>query len=135
MKILKICLIILIGGAFLYYYYTFNPSDETEPFVSCPSKTILGLNCPGCGSQRLIHNLLHFNFEEAFRYNPLLFLSLPFIVYISGIWGSNLLFNTNYRIKILYKNWFVYSLFGILILYGILRNIPWYPFTLLAPPV
>ncbi|MBA5629373.1 DUF2752 domain-containing protein [Moheibacter lacus] len=134
MKYVKIGLIMLFGGAFLFYYYNFNPSDHSEPFLSCPSKSIFGLNCPGCGSQRLIHNLLHLNFSEAFRYNPLLFILLPFVAYISWTMVSNLFFGTKIRVKILYQNWFVYLLFGTIILYGILRNLPWYPFTLLAPP-
>lgn len=134
MKYLKIGLILLIGGAFFFYFYNFNPSDQSEPFISCPSKTLLGLNCPGCGSQRLIHNLLHLNFGEAFRYNPLLFILSPFVLYILGTMVSNLFFGTKIRMKILYQNWFVYLLFGTIILYGILRNLPWYPFTLLAPP-
>ncbi len=134
MKILKICLITLFGGAFLYYYYTYNPADHSESFVSCPSKSFLGLNCPGCGSQRLIHHLLHLDFGQAFRYNPLLFILFPFVIYLCYIFLSNLSFGTKYRVKILYKNWFVYVIFGVFILYGILRNLPWYPFTLLAPP-
>lgn len=133
-KSLKICLIILFGGAFFYYFYTYNPSADSGHFVSCPSKSILGLNCPGCGSQRLIHHLFHLNFEEAFKYNPLLFIFFPFVIYLAGIFISNLLFGTKYRVMLLYKNWFVYMLFGIFILYGILRNLPYYPFTLLAPP-
>ncbi len=134
MKYLKIGLILLIGGAFFFYFYNFDPSDQSEPFISCPSKTLLGLNCPGCGSQRLIHNLFHLNFGEAFRYNPLLFILSPFVLYILGILVSNLFFGTKIRMRILYKNWFVYLLFGTIILYGILRDLPWYPFTLLAPP-
>ena len=133
-KFLKIGLILLIGGAFFFYFYNFDPSDKSEPFISCPSKTLLGLNCPGCGSQRLIHNLFHLNFGEAFRYNPLLFILSPFVLYILGTMVSNLFFGTKIRVKILYQNWFVYLLFGTIILYGILRNLPWYPFTLLAPP-
>jgi ABC-type amino acid transport system permease subunit len=38
-----------------------------------------GLKCPGCGSQRAIHSLLHFDFVQAFRYNALLVLSLPLL--------------------------------------------------------
>jgi|SRR5690606_20574980 len=133
-KIIKFCLVIFFGGAFFYYFYTYNPSADSSHFISCPSKSILGLNCPGCGSQRLIHNLLHLNFSEAFRYNPLLFLLFPFVIYLVFVFVANLIFGTKYRIKILYKNWFVFLMFSVFLIYGILRNLPFYPFTLLAPP-
>lgn len=38
-----------------------------------------GLRCPGCGSQRAIHELLHLHFGDAFRYNPLVILSIPYL--------------------------------------------------------
>lgn len=133
-KILKISLIIMFGGAFYYYFYSYNPSVHTGNFISCPTKTIFGFNCPGCGSQRFLHHLFHFDLAEAFRYNPLLFLLFPFVIYLLFVFISNLIFGTEYRIKILYKNWFVITLFVIFIVYGILRNLPYYPFTLLAPP-
>lgn len=123
-----------MGGAFLYYYYRFNPSVDTTHFISCPSKTILGFNCPGCGSQRLIHHLLNFEFGQAFRYNPLLFIGLPFVGFILVQFISNTIFGTNYRTKLFYNNKFVLFIFILLLLYAVLRNIPFEPFTYLAPP-
>lgn len=128
MKLLKISLISLFGGAFLFYYYRFDPSDKEELFLSCPSKTFFHLNCPGCGSQRMIHSLLHFEFGQAFSYNPLLFISLPLVAVLCFQFVSNAFFGTCYRIGLLYKNWFVYSLFGVFIVYMIVRNMPFWPF-------
>jgi hypothetical protein len=134
MKFIKLCLILVLVGAFLFYYYTFNPSVQTGNFISCPTNEIFGFFCPGCGSQRMIHHLLHFEFLEAFRYNPLLFVLFPFVVFCIFIFISNTFFGTTYRLKFLYKNGFVWTFFGILLLYAILRNLPFHPFTLLAPP-
>ena len=134
LQILLSGLILLLGGAFLYYYYQFNPTTHTSHFVSCPSKTFLGLNCPGCGSQRMIHHLLHFNFGQAFRYNPLLFITLPFVLFLLIQTCVNLIFGTSYRTKLLYNNKFVWFVFGLLMVYAVVRNLPFYPFTLLAPP-
>lgn len=128
MKLLKLSLISLLGGAFLFYYYRYDPSDKDELFLSCPSKTFFNLSCPGCGSQRMIHSLLHFEFKEAFSYNPLLFISLPLVALLGFQFISNLFFDTKYRIGLLYKNWFVYSLFGIFIIYMIVRNMSFWPF-------
>ncbi|HMU06792.1 MAG TPA: DUF2752 domain-containing protein [Kaistella sp.] len=49
-------------------------------FPSCPFKSVTGLDCPGCGSQRAIHELLHLNFKKAFEYNALLVLSIPYLL-------------------------------------------------------
>lgn len=133
-KILLVGLILLLGGAFLYYYFHFNPTTDTSNFVSCPSKTFFGLNCPGCGSQRMIHHLLHFDFGQAFRYNPLLFITLPFVLFILLQSLVNFIFGTAYRTKLFYNNTFVWFVFGLLMVYAVLRNLPFYPFHFLAPP-
>lgn len=41
---------------------------------------ITGFECPGCGSQRAIHQLLHLNIAKAFYHNPLIVLYLPYVV-------------------------------------------------------
>lgn len=69
-------LIIFILGAIFYLY---NPSTNSF-FLKCPIKYFTGFSCPGCGSQRAIHELLHLNFKKAFEYNAMLVLSLPFIL-------------------------------------------------------
>ena len=132
MKYIKICLVIILFGAFFYYFYTYNPADSGH-FISCPSKSILGLNCPGCGSQRLIHSLFHLDFVQAFHYNPLIFILLPFLIYLLIISLSNWIFSTKHQMGILRKNWFIFMMLGIFLIYGILRNLPFYPFTLLSP--
>jgi Protein of unknown function (DUF2752) len=40
-------------------------------FPRCPLLTLTGLKCPGCGSQRAIHQLLHGNIAASFFLNPL----------------------------------------------------------------
>lgn len=39
-----------------------------------------GLDCPGCGSQRALHHLLHLQFKDAFFSNPLLVLAIPYLL-------------------------------------------------------
>lgn len=68
---------VLLMGA-LYIFYTFDPS-ERPLFPRCPFLLATGLECPGCGSQRAIHGLLHLDFKAAFRYNALMVLFIPYI--------------------------------------------------------
>jgi len=66
----------LLLGAALLLLGLFNP--DTYHFPRCPFLTLTGFQCPGCGSQRAIHYLLHGNVVQAARMN-LLF--IPGIVY------------------------------------------------------
>ncbi|NQT21658.1 MAG: DUF2752 domain-containing protein [Planctomycetes bacterium] len=47
----------------------------------CPFRFVTRLNCPGCGSLRASHLLLHGNVGAAFKLNPLMVLSLPYLMY------------------------------------------------------
>ena len=49
----------------------------------CPVKWSTGFDCPGCGSQRAIHALLHGEFLRAFHENALLFFMIPFLALLA----------------------------------------------------
>ncbi len=70
-------------------YFIFDPSQAGNLFPRCPFLTLTGLQCPGCGSQRAIHSLLHGNIAQAWHYNAMLVLSLPyFAAYALAVWRS-----------------------------------------------
>ena len=46
-------------------------------YPPCPLHAMTGYYCPGCGSLRAVHRLLHGQLATAFRMNPLLVASLP----------------------------------------------------------
>ncbi|MDN3606068.1 DUF2752 domain-containing protein [Kaistella yonginensis] len=60
-------------------YYFYHPAHY-QLFPKCVFKSVTGLSCPGCGTQRATHELLHFNFKSAFSYNALLVVSLPLVL-------------------------------------------------------
>src|SRR5882762_2792997 len=62
------------------YLYIFEPG-KSGFFPACPFRTFTGFACPGCGSTRGLHRLLHGDVVAAFEFNPLLILSLPFLLY------------------------------------------------------
>lgn len=43
----------------------------------CAFKAITGWDCPGCGSQRAAHALLHGQYAQAWRANPYFILAVP----------------------------------------------------------
>lgn len=70
--------ILLIIIAVLIYSY-FDP-ESSILFPKCPWLSLTGTQCPGCGSQRAIHALLHGDIVSAWHYNALLILSIPYII-------------------------------------------------------
>ena len=57
--------------------------------VPCIFLKLTNLYCPGCGATRCILSLLKGNIKEAFQYNPIFFIMIPFlilgIILISGL--------------------------------------------------
>lgn len=66
--------IVLIMAAVLVFYFVMPPGTW---YLSCPFRAATGWQCPGCGSQRALHELLHLNLREAFRHNALFVVALP----------------------------------------------------------
>lgn len=118
--------------AALVYLFLYNPSTGESYFPSCPLRSLTGLYCPGCGTLRGLHQLLHGHLYAAFGFNPLMVLSLPFIAYaylsyaVMALRGRSLprFFVPPVLIK---------ALFWVVVAFGVLRNVPAYPFSLLAP--
>ena len=119
------------GIAGISFLYVFNPASSVL-YVPCPFHAMTGLYCPGCGSLRAVHQLLHGHVASAFGLNPLMVLSLPFLGYsflsycMVGIQGRSLP-------KVFVPALFIWIYLGVVLLFWIIRNISWYPFSWLAP--
>lgn len=61
--------------ALLCLYGMVDPASHFFP--RCIFKSLTGLDCPGCGSQRAIHSLLTGNLSAAWHYNAMLVASIP----------------------------------------------------------
>ena len=96
--------------------------ERVSIFPPCPLHRYTGLWCPGCGTTRALHQLLHGNVVSAFRFNPLAISLLPVIGYLFVRREEDML-----------KPVWIWTFLGVVVAFGVLRNIPVYPFTLLAP--
>ena len=122
---------LLIGGTALAILYFFiNPTDFYFP--KCPLYATTGIYCPGCGSQRAFHDFLNFNFAGVIGHNPLFLFGLLVLVYDLGIKSINKLLHKNYY-NILQHKYVPMLILIIILLFWVLRNLPFYPFNLLAP--
>ena len=54
--------------------------NKAGHYPTCPVRMLLGIDCPGCGSLRTIHALLHGEFVVALDRNALLVLAIPVVV-------------------------------------------------------
>ena len=50
-------------------------------YIPCAFHSITGLQCPGCGSTRMLAALLRLDFKAAYAYNPFLLVTLPFLAF------------------------------------------------------
>ena len=71
-----------ILGAGIYYFYQHDPAQSETVFILCVTKNISGIDCPGCGSQRAFHELLHGNFIKAAKLNLTIYFFTPLFLFI-----------------------------------------------------
>jgi len=119
----------LAVGSFILWFV--NPSTA-KIFPACPMLSLTGFACPGCGMTRGFHALLHGDVVTALDFNILVpfyavaFLYLFASLVLLAVRGKGLPFKFVSPV----------ALFGFLfvsILFGVVRNIPNYPFSWLFP--
>jgi hypothetical protein len=119
------------GCASVYYLVTVPPTADTF-YPRCQLHATTGLHCPGCGTTRALHALLNGRVGEALRYNALFPIVIPAVVwaFVHSIRVSKGLSEAHTSRAV--TRGFT-ALAVAVIAYGILRNVPIEPFTLLAP--
>ena len=126
---LIIIVIVLLLALSLYFFI--DPST-TSFFPKCPFESTTGLYCPGCGSQRAIHNIVRGNILEGIRHNFLFLLLISVLAYQGILFLLNKFGSKTYQ-NLLHKSKITKAILALVILFWILRNIPFSPFTELAP--
>ena len=123
-------MLILFVGLALFYFFI-NPSG-VDFLPKCPLYSTTGIYCPGCGSQRATHDLLHLNIKGVLHHNALYFLALLLLGYHAIILLANKFYNKNWK-SILNHPKTPLIILLIIILFWFLRNLPFAPFNSLAP--
>ncbi len=111
--------LILVGGVVLYLY-----RPESLPIPRCPFLQLTGQQCPGCGSLRGIHALLHGDFLQALRLNVML---IPGLLYFALLVLLELLRPYHVTAEQLYGRlagrtacWIAFAL---IVSWGVIRNL------------
>lgn len=108
------------------YLYIFEPG-RSGFFPGCPFRAVTGFTCPGCGSTRGLHCLLHGDVIAAFEFNPLLILSLPVLLYAlvrytsTAVRGQPIKWNQ-------VNGKYIWVVLIIILSFWIFRNTAFYPF-------
>ena len=116
--------LLLIAGA--AYLFMFEPG-RTGFFPLCPFRLLTGLPCPGCGSTRALHQLLHGHFATAFMLNPLLLIAIPFLIW-AFLRYSLIVMRGGVPRKNALSAPYIYVIFFVVVGFWIFRNTPFYPF-------
>lgn len=117
-------LALLGGGAIVLWAGNLAPP--------CVFRRLSGLYCPGCGSGRVLRALASLDLAAAWRANPLVVLALPPVLYglvRDGLmaWGvAELPWPARARRATV-------AVLVMVMAFWVLRNIPMWPFSLLAP--
>lgn len=127
-KKIKYCL--LTTTIILLYCFLFIPNNLAIP---CLFYKLTNLYCPGCGLTRMLISLIHLDFYQAFRYNPLLFCYLPFIMILTIDFICKWIQDKQNYLYTKIPNFIYLVLIFLTIGFGLLRNIP--QFSYLKPTV
>jgi hypothetical protein len=124
-------LVILFGAAVVFVVTYFNPTTAGI-FPVCPLYATTGLHCPGCGLTRGFHALFHGDIVGAVDFNALLPVYFFTFAYVGVSMFLVLARGRGLSYKFLNLR-LVYGFLAILLVFSVARNLPYYPFTLLAP--
>lgn len=122
---------LLVSAFGIWLLRAHDPNVSGGLFPPCVFRLFTGLYCPLCGATRALHALVHFDPLGALRMNALLVLVLPAMALLSlGVFGSSVR-RRGPLARWLASPWLWVALVGG---FWVVRNLPWPPFVLLAPP-
>jgi hypothetical protein len=123
-----------VGGlgavaAGLIYLYVFDP-NEPGHYPLCPTRTVFGVDCPGCGAARCLHALLHGDIARALDHNLLLVVTLPLLIGLVGYWAWGRFVRPERPSRL--PRHLAWGFAAVALVFAVARNLPMEPFTYLA---
>lgn len=67
--------VLIVVGVVSIYFFADPARSVWMP--KCAFKALTGFDCPGCGSQRMLHALLHLDLAAAWKANPFILCAAP----------------------------------------------------------
>lgn len=104
-------------GIVIYFFF----SPESPWFPTCPVYKLTGWLCPGCGSQRAIHALLHGDISAAWNYNAMMLILAPTAIVAILIELNSNRFPRIHRALV--SPTFILTILATILLWAIARNL------------
>ena len=131
----RVCVValagILIGLPVIYLYQT-GPGGPWFP--GCLFHELTGFHCPGCGLTRATYSALHGDLLAALRFNCLGLLLMSGALLGLGLEVFGWMRDKPPPVSLRFGRRVMWWLIGAVLAFWVLRNIPAWPFSLLAPP-
>lgn len=126
----------LLAGAgvagLLTVLYLYNPL-KVGFYPRCPLFVLTGIYCPGCGALRATHALLHGHVITALGYNAVYVLTLPFLFYSIAAHATQFMYGRAVLPTVPLSARQAKAVLWAMVAFTVLRNVPIYPFNILAP--
>jgi Protein of unknown function (DUF2752) len=121
----------VVAGAL--FVATHDPASASSPFPACAFHQATGLWCPGCGLTRGVYQLLNGHVGAALSYNIFTPVAIAAIVivwlgWVRVSWGASPI-----HVSPQTGRWVAITMAVLLLVYGVLRNVPVAPLRALAP--
>ena len=69
--------VLLLAIVVILVIVTVENPHEAGNLPACPFRVLTGWLCPGCGSTRMMHHVMHGEFVLGAKYNPVAFAFVP----------------------------------------------------------
>jgi len=99
--------------------------NESGRYPTCPTKALLGMDCPVCGTLRGLHSLSRGRVGQALDHNALLAVAVPFGLFMWGRWVRHALGRP--MAPLVLPRWLVPSAVVVGIAFTVVRNLSWPP--------
>ncbi|MEI6781467.1 MAG: DUF2752 domain-containing protein [Verrucomicrobiota bacterium] len=120
-------LLAMAAGLVLFY---FDPR-QYHFYPVCFFHQTTGLLCPGCGALRASHQLLHGHLAAAFRFNPVLVVSLPLLSWLGTRFALQKARHHPFSLGL--RPVWLWLILAAVLVFSVLRNLPGAPFAMLRP--
>jgi len=104
------------------YLFVFDPSVPGH-FPPCPTRFLTGLLCPGCGSLRALHEILHLRLASAYDFNPLAIVLLPLLCW-TVIWSAWFAVSGRQLWRPAFGGKFPMTFLVLILAFAVVRNFP-----------
>ena len=107
-----------------------DPTTPHGPLPVCPTKALLGIDCPGCGSLRMLYSLMHGDLVAAARFNALALVAVGLLLWAYVAWTYGRVVGRRIG-SWQHRRWSAALTLALVLAWFALRNIPFAPFTAL----